>query len=469
MITEDTPNSRMETPMKKPSYGMFQVMRMCSKYTKLSNDKRRDLQDERLRTMVQWAKENSPYYASLYQNLKENYTLSDLPPVNKVDLMAHFNEWLTDRSITLDYVNDFMKDLDHIGRKLDKKYLIFTTSGSTGNPLVAVCDNTTNNVMGAISAKRVFARKEEMKRFIKRGGKTIGVFATGGFYLGNSSVRSRLLMMPWKKRQMAVTSALLPIDTIVSELNAFQPAMLGGYPSNLELLIEKQQSGELHISPVLIMTGGEYLSDKLRDALADAFHCYVQTSYSCTEGGTMACECTERHFHVNDDWLIIEPVDKNNQPVPDGVQADKVLVTNLYNFTQPFIRYEVTDRVVMHHEPCKCGNPSPWLTLEGRTDDVVCFSQGGKNIKLAPLAIYAVLKEVHELRRFQLIAYTNDRVELRLISKDDITKQAAFEAATEALRKHFALHGVENITYVLSDEEPKQNEGSGKFKHIIMM
>lgn len=33
------------------------------------------------------------------------------------------------------------------------------------------------------------------------------------------------------------------------------------------------------------MTGGEYLSDDLRERLADAFHCYVQTSYACTEGG----------------------------------------------------------------------------------------------------------------------------------------------------------------------------------------
>jgi phenylacetate-coenzyme A ligase PaaK-like adenylate-forming protein len=45
---------------------------------------------------------------------------------------------------------------------------------------------------------------------------------------------------------------------------------------------------------------------------------------SCTEGGTIACECTEQHFHINDDWVIIEPVDKDNKPVPDGVQSDKL-------------------------------------------------------------------------------------------------------------------------------------------------
>lgn len=92
----------------------------------------------------------------------------------------------------------------------------------------------------------------------------------------------------------------------------------------------------------------------------------------------MACECRERHFHVNDDWLIVEPVDAEGKPVPDGVLSDKILLTNLFNYTQPFIRYEVTDRVIIHHEPCHCGNLSPWLELEGRTDDITTFVENGK-------------------------------------------------------------------------------------------
>lgn len=453
--------------MNKITIGMLKSMWLCTQYKKMSERERITLRDKRLRQMVEWARENSPYYAQLYKNLGADFQLSDLPPVNKLDLMSHWDEWVTDKTITLSHVNKFMCNLDNIGRKFKGKYLVFTTSGSTGNPLVALCDSTTNNVMGAVNTIRSFARKKDMITFIKHGGKSIGVFATGGFYLGNSSVRARLLMMPWKKRQMAVTSALLPIDQIVEELNAFQPAMLGGYPSNLELLIEKQQSGQLHISPVLIMTGGEYLSDTLRDNLEKAFHCYVQTSYSCTEGGTIACECTEGHFHINDDWLIVEPVDKNNCPVPAGVQADKILLSNLFNFTQPFIRYEVTDRVVLHDEPCKCGNFSPWLTLEGRTDDVVSFIQNGVEIKLAPLAIYATLKEVYELRRFQFVSHSDHHAELRLEPAEGFTAQEAFYKAKIALEKFFSMHGLTNITVTLSDVKPKQDAGSGKFKHII--
>ena len=223
------------------------------------------------------------------------------------------------------------------------------------------------------------------------------------------------------------------------------------------------------ISPVLIMTGGEYLSDRLRERLAETFHCYVQTSYSCTEGGTVACECRQRHFHINDDWLIVEPVDSEGNPVPDGVQSDHMLLTNLYNYTQPFIRYEVTDRVIMHHEPCACGNPSPWIELEGRTDDVTSFTEDGKVIKTAPLSIYAVLKEVHGLRRFQVLVYDGNVIELRIEPMDGISRQDAFEQASKKLRDYLASQDVIHVTIRLSEEMPRQQAGSGKFKHIIRM
>lgn len=451
--------------MKK--IGMLKAMRLCSQYRKLDPAGREALRDSRLREMVVWARENSPFYRESYRDLPENFTLADLPPVSKTQLMQRFDDWVTDPAVKLADVRMFMEDLDHIGRKYMGRYLVFTTSGSTGHPLVALCDETVNSVMGAVNAGRSMARKADLRSFMLRGGKTIGVFATGGFYLSNSSVRARLLQMPWKKRQMAVTSALLPAAQIVEQLNAFQPAMLGGYPSNLELLIDEQKSGRLRIHPVLIMTGGEFLSPDLRTRLSEAFDCYVQTAYACTEGGTIACECTEQRFHLNDDWVIVEPVDEHNRPVPDGTRSDKILLTNLFNFTQPYLRYEVTDRVVLHREPCACGSPSPWLTLEGRTDDTVRLMQDGREIAIPPLALYATLKEVQALRRFQLVSHPGNRMELRLIPAEGIPAQEAFSQAETALRAFLLTHGVKDCILSPADEAPQQHPGSGKFKHIL--
>lgn len=187
----------------------------------------------------------------------------------------------------------------------------------------------------------------------------------------------------------------------------------------------------------------------------------MQTNYSCTEGGTVACECVQRHFHVNDDWVILEAVDENNQPVPFGTQSAKVLLTNLSNKICPIIRFEITDRITLHNEPCGCGNKRPWLTLEGRTDDILTFGNG---IRIAPLSLYAVLKEVHEIERFQLIQQEDNDLELRLIAEN---KQVAFINAKQAVESFLLENGV-TAEVSLSDKLPETNPISGKFKHIIV-
>ena len=235
--------------MKKT--GIFKAMKLCKDYEKMGPEEREVLRSRRLQELVLHAKASSPYFGKLYQNLPESFSLADLPPTDKKTLMENWNDWVCDRKLSLEDVERFLQDPDNIGRRFRKEYLIFTTSGSTGTPLVAVYDKTSNHIMGGISACRSYARKEDLKAFFKRGGKSIGVFADGGFYLGNSSIRSRLRSMPWKRRQLAVSSALYPIPKIVEQLNRFQPAMLGGYPSNLELLIDEAQAGRLQISPVI--------------------------------------------------------------------------------------------------------------------------------------------------------------------------------------------------------------------------
>ena len=448
-------------------FGMFRAMALVSKYKKLSLDKQQALQNDRLHALVNHARQFSPYFRELYKNLPENYSLQDLPPVNKAAMMQHFDRWVTDPAVHLADINTFMQNKDNIGRKFLRKYLVFTTSGSTGNPSVVLYDKQTNGVMTAVNGLRGISKPEIMKKMILKGGKSAGVFATGGFYLGNSSIRARLLQMPWKKSQMMVTSVLNPIADIVKELNAFKPAMLGGYPTAMELLMEEQRAGRLHVSPALVMTGGEYLSDSLRKSLCETFHCHVQTSYACTEGGAVASECREGRFHVNDDWVIVEPVDKDNRPVADGVLSDKILLTNLSNYTQPFIRYEVTDRIRMHHTPCACTKTSPWLEIEGRTDEILTFQGEKGDVRIPPLALYALLKEVHEIRRFQLVSRPGNKLELRMICEGGQAAQDVFEKAKAQVLTYLGKSGISNVTMYLSEEEPHPHPGSGKFQHVF--
>ena len=419
-------------------------------------EKLKQIQKKRLDKLISYARENSPFYKKLYSGLGDAPGLNDLPPVTKPQLMANFDDVMTDRNITMKRIDEFTSDLENVGRMIDGKYLIFKTSGSTGNPAVVLYDKQNIDVSSAIAAFRTFARKEDLDIFMKHGKRTAGVFADYGFYLACGMSRYLQLKMP-KKQSKITVDVNAPEEKIVSELNAFQPAMLSGYPSNLALLADIK---ELDIKPDIVITGGELLTDDIRKKLTDRFGCYVQTHYSCTEGGEIACECSEHHLHINEDWVIVEPVDSEGKPVGYGRQSDKVLITNLSNYIQPFIRYELTDRIIVHDEKCRCGKTSRWLEIEGRTDDILTFANG---VKTAPMSLYKVLEEVEEMRRFQLIQRSPEKLELRMISDE---REKAFAKAKKDLEGFFASKGVTGLDIVLSDKAPEANKVSGKFKHI---
>ncbi|MCR5227555.1 MAG: AMP-binding protein [Eubacterium sp.] len=429
----------------------------------MSCEKTADLQRKRLIKLIKYARTYSPYYQKLYSSINDElisngkFNLNDLPPVTKPELMTHFDDVLTDRNITMKKIDDFTSDLGNIGKMIDDKYLIFKTSGSTGNPAVVLYDKQNIDVSSAIAAFRTFARKEDYDKFMKHGKKTAGVFADYGFYLACGMSKYLQLKMPRKKTKINV-DVNAPESKIVEELNAFQPSMLSGYPSNLALLADFK---ELDIHPDVVITGGELLTDQIREKLRTRFGCYVQTHYSCTEGGEIACECEEKHLHINEDWVIVEPVDKDNNPIPYGEMSDKVLITNLSNYIQPFIRYELTDRVIVHEERCKCGRTSHWLEIEGRTDDILEFENG---VRIAPMSLYKVLEEVPDIRRFQLIQRSLTRLELRVTTEAD--KETAFENAKKDLITFFSQNGVSDVMIDYSGELPQANKTSGKFKHI---
>ena len=421
-----------------------------------SREKLDTVQQKRLRKLVQYARENSPYYRERYANLGTEYTLSDLPPVTKPEMMAHFDDVLTDRRITMERINAFTEDLDHIGRMIDDHYLIFKTSGSTGNPAVVLYDQQMIDVSSAVAAFRTFARKEDFQKFMKHGKKTAGVFADYGFYLACGMSRYLHLKMPHQKTKITV-DVNAPESEIIKQLNDFQPSMLSGYPSNLALLADFE---DLDIHPDVVITGGELLTDEIRKKLTKKFGCYVQTHYSCTEGGEIACECEQQHLHINEDWVIVEPVDQNYQPVPFGEQSDKVLITNLANTIQPFIRYELTDRIIVHDETCSCGRSTRWLEIEGRTDDILEFRDG---VRIAPMSLYKILEEVKPIRRFQLVQRAEDAVEVRILADQPET---AFEEARRDLDAFFQTKGL-HVNISLSDIPPQADPVSGKFRHIF--
>jgi phenylacetate-coenzyme A ligase PaaK-like adenylate-forming protein len=440
-----------------------EAINLSIKYDRMKSAERDALRDKRMRDVVMYAKENSPYFSKLYAGIDKGFSLSELPFTTKVEMMENFDEWVTDREIRLDDIYKFMENKDNIGDKYLGKYLIHSTSGSTGNPAVILYDQSVRNSMDATDYVRAIASKWDSLRYVLRGAKRAGIYTKGGFYLGSGMIRTRLLENPKSAGNYICEDILDPIPKIVERLNRHNPSFLSSYPTCLTLLADEKLAGRLKISPVVILSSGEKLMSDARKLIEGAFKCTIQDNYYCSEGGALASECQHKHCHLNDDWIIMEPVDKQYRPVPNGQISDRWLLTCLSAYAQPLIRYEITDRVTLHDEGCACGRLSPWVEIEGRADDLLIFKGTAGEVKILPAAFYAILSEIRGIKRFQVIVHKGKRVELRLEAEN---KAAVFEEASAQLGAYLANNGAP-AEIVLSDALP-QYDKSGKFRRYYM-
>ena len=103
----------------------------------------------------------------------------------------------------------------------------------------------------------------------------------------------------------------------------------------------------------------------------------VDDYWGCSEGASAFRCAAGSGMHLPDDLVIVEPVDARGNAVVPGRPADKILLTNLYNRTQPLIRYEVTDAMTVETEVCECGCAHRRITdLAGRAETLFFYDGG---------------------------------------------------------------------------------------------
>ncbi|WP_251523185.1 phenylacetate--CoA ligase family protein [Robertmurraya korlensis] len=425
-------------------------------------------QQSRLADLINFARSNSQYYAQKYSELPERITsLQQIPPVTKSELMDHFNDWVTDPEITIEGVKEFVSNMSLVGYLYLGRYMVSTTSGSTGVPGIFIQDKDSDTIMKTLMAIRGTTKLKwsDILKVAAKGGRNAAVCSTAGHFTAFSTAERLRLKRPsnGKIRAFSIQS---PLSTLVKELNEYQPALIGGYATAMEILAEEQKAGRLNIQPVAILLGGEKLYPNVREKLGSVFQARVLDLYGGTEATAMTFECEEGQFHVNTDWIIFEPVDEYYQPVPPGKQSHSVLITNLANRIQPLIRYELTDRVIMSPESCKCGRPFPVVQVEGRTDDILKFSTNGQIVHILPLALKTIVEEIPGVRCFQLIQTAPDQLTVRLEVDEGNLRDQVWENVREALLDYFATQGLTNLLIEKSDELPQRNPKSGKYQHV---
>jgi phenylacetate-coenzyme A ligase PaaK-like adenylate-forming protein len=427
-----------------------------------------------LRVIVAYVRAHSTYFADRYRDVPDDLSdATQLPVVTKAEMMRNFDQWVTDPSVHRDDVVVFTIDPTRIGRDYLDRYVVCTTSGSTGTPALVLHDQqalTVYNVLGYVrSLPTAFMSLPNIWALIRGRGRLAAVFVTGGHFLGNTMMARRLRTAPWRAGMQRLFSALSPLAGLVGNLNGFQPVVLGGYPSVLESLATEQQAGRLRIHPVLISAAGETLTAAARQHIAEAFGCRVTNYYGSSEAVGLTFECSARRLHVNTDWYIVEPVDEHHQPVRPGQLSHDVLVTNLANRIQPIIRYPLGDRVAIGAESCSCGSPFPTIEVVGRTDDILLYrGPQGESIRILPLAIATVAEQTPGVTTCQLIQQGPSSLTVRFTATSPGEEPEVWGALRKRLGTYLAEQGASDVIIEKAAEPPQLHQKSGKFRQVYV-
>ena len=353
-------------------------------------------QRERLRVLLGHAAEHSPFHARRLRGLDparfEVGDLARLPVMTKGQMMAEFDDVVTDRRLSRRLAEQHLAASLHEPGLLLGEYVCLASGGSSGLRGIFV------QTLGEFTDFVASLVRPGYARALAAGGPP-----PGGLVLGIVAAASPVhssgfgaAVAAGPPVRLIPAPATLPLAEIVARLNAAAPPALLGYASKLAELAREQLAGRLAIAPRSVTSISELLTPADRAVIERAFAVPVIDSFVSTEGLVGHSEPGESVLSFASDMCLAELVDDDNNPVPAGTPSAKVLVTNLHNLTQPLIRYELTDRFTSPQATPAAG----WLraSIDGRADEV--FRYGG--VAVHPHVIRSILASESAVCEYQI-------------------------------------------------------------------
>lgn len=168
-------------------------------------------QRARLADLIAFTRTRSPFYRQLYARLPECIEDPSLLPVtSKRELLARFDEIVTDHRGTRQAVEAFVADTTLIGQPFLNAYTVATTSGTTGIRGMFLIDQQALVVATAMAGRMLasWLRPRDALRVVAGSGRTAMVSASGGHFA--SAAAAARLRNP---RRGARTVRLFPVQT----------------------------------------------------------------------------------------------------------------------------------------------------------------------------------------------------------------------------------------------------------------
>ncbi|MDD1677198.1 MAG: hypothetical protein LUQ40_05630, partial [Methanomicrobiales archaeon] len=322
-------------------------------------------QQAALSRLRQHAYENSLFYQNFHKGLR-NSPLNQLPVLTKAILMENWDNIVTDRTLHLGEVQEFIRDLHEVAMLRDR-YYVSSTAGSTGLKGVFVYDREEwCTILASYARANDWAgiRAGLLKRL------RLAVVSTTTPWHQSAAVGATL--QSWFVPTLRLDSTE-PTEKIVGALNRFQPELLVAYAGTAGLLAREQASGRLKIAPRSVFCASEVLTSETRRLIEHTWGIQPFNVYAATETAGIASECTDHQgMQLYEDLVIVEVVDRENKPVSTGEYGEKILITVLFSRTIPLIRYEMSDSILLSQRKSGCGRPFAFIDdVQGRMEDTI--------------------------------------------------------------------------------------------------
>jgi len=323
-----------------------------------------------------------------------------------------------------------------------------TTSGSYGTPLSCF-----------LSPEKALRRQAEVIHYAK----------WAGYEVGMRHVQTRSTVIPspmklWMLNQRIINPTRMTKEWLAEQrhlLRAEHVKLVVSFPSVLAAIASYcRASGDTPADYGLrgIIATAEVLSDDTRSLIETTFGSPVLSRYTTEELGVLAQECpaAEQH-HLNQASYVFELLARDeDSPVAPG-EPGRVVVTDLWSYAMPLIRYDLGDVGVMS-ERCSCGWEGPVLTsVEGRIVETIYDVDGNR---VSPFVINGCMRDAKHVLQFQFVQHEPARYTMRLCSSP------AFQGEETIRTRLLRILGSEaQLTFEYVDDIPPLP--SGKRPYVV--
>ena len=420
------------------------VLDALNKKTPASRQEMLQLREKKLRKLLRYAYAHSPYYresfskAGITERNIDTMPLTAFPTIDKTAFMDHYEQILTVKPFSQNELRQF----DESGESglFRNQYHVVHSSGSTDTPKYFVYNNRewiqvqSRNVQSA-----AFGLSREQVVDACEGLRVLYIAATGGRFGGLMVVSFIAKLFGTRLQVLNVNE---PLSAWSAMLRTYRPNMIVGYATALNMLADLINREGIPLDMRRVVSCGEYLTPDVRAYLERTFRQNVINCYAATESLALGIEPDAR-----EGMLLYD--DLNYLEFANG----QLYLTNLYNYSQPLIRYAISDRM---RPADNCGTYSVYthvVLIHGRLDDILCFTDPtGSKAFLHP----TVLEDfsIPGLKDYQFRQASDNRFEVLVETQEGADTPEVCTLLRQAIDQVLARNRLSFLSYHLITDEP---------------